>query len=216
MRRNLNKPANVPKNSAQSLLNRNLNASRSNHGVTNIRTGNNVANSFNILESKSASGKALGGIMKGLAENEALKAAAAERKKRKLGEMEELTTITTNTATLRRLRGLQAIIKRAAGELAKAKTNASKNRASKNLAEAQRAYNSLVLESRPAKVPAVLNKNAIVKSITNANDPVAAYGKFIREHTNLAPNIQKKFIELRNSSMTNANRNYYQTILNTK
>jgi hypothetical protein len=216
MRRNLNKPANVPKNSAQSLLNRNLNASRSNHGVTNIRTGNNVANSFNILESKSASGKALGGIMKGLAENEALKAAAAERKKRKLGEIEELTTITTNTATLRRLRGLQAIIKRAAGELAKAKTNASKNRASKNLAEAQRAYNSLLLESRPAKVPAVLNKNAIVKSITNANDPVAAYGKFIREHTNLAPNIQKKFIELRNSSMTNANRNYYQTILNTK
>jgi hypothetical protein len=60
----------------------------------------------------------------------------------------------------------------------------------------------------------MLNKNAIVKSITNANNPVAAYSRFIREHTNLAPNIQRKIMELRNSSMTNANRNFYKTILN--
>ena len=66
-----------------------------------------------------------------------------------------------------------------------------------------------------AKAP-MLNKNAIVKSITNANDPVAAYSKFISEHTNMAPNIQRKIMELRNSSMTNDNRTYYQTILNTK
>ena len=60
------------------------------------------------------------------------------------------------------------------------------------------------------------SRNALVKSITNANDPVAAYAKFIREHSNLAPIVQKKLIQLRNLSMNNANRSYYQTILNTK
>lgn len=60
------------------------------------------------------------------------------------------------------------------------------------------------------------SRNALVKSITNANDPVAAYAKFLKEHSNLAPIVQKKLIQLRNSSMTNENRRYYQTILNTK
>jgi len=62
----------------------------------------------------------------------------------------------------------------------------------------------------------MLNKNALFKSIINANNPAEAYAKFISENTNMAPNIQRKIMELRNSSMTNDNRTYYQTILNTK
>ena len=61
------------------------------------------------------------------------------------------------------------------------------------------------------------NRNALVKSITNANDPIKAYESFVRYHSNLAPIVQKKLIQLRNApNATPNNRAFYQGILDTK
>ena len=203
MRRNTNKPTNVPKNTAQSILNRNLSINRANSVVTNIRPGNNVANSFNILESKSASGKALGGVMKGMAENEALKAAALERKKRKLEEM------AVGTAVSRELRGLKGVLNRKTTELnaVRAKhvkrptpaTTAALAKAERNMANAKRAYNlQVAAESAPQP-----NKDSIINRIARSNmgNFPRVYAEFLK--TGIPPGeLRNKLVNLARNNTT--------------
>jgi len=208
MRKNSNGAANIPKNQAQSILSSKLRNGPTNLSVKNIQSKNNIAKSFNIMESKSASGKALGGVMKGLAENQARTAAAAALAEQKRKVLTEGTMSRLLFARKTNLNRAKKEYEAAFGpgsrlkEAGRAKARAALNRAQElyNLQKAANEGTKVSVENIAKKV----NTNLIKFK----GNPIPVFEELVKYHTNA--NIRNALNKrIQNAGTNNGIKNAY-------